>query len=350
MTTFVCAGCEAALSVALLRVALPAHAHQQWGNGTLLPVLMEPGTYAVDPEPSGLPWRWSAVGRDEAAAGGGFAPASALSFGTPGAIVVAPGDTRGTALIPERCDGYCCGLDGSSGPNLACEQCGQPVATRVDDCSLWQAVWFARDAVRGLSTDKPADWADCWDAQGRQGAPPVDPSGAWSPQWAAAVGAGLAHLLAASEGAPVALPDGLIADTFGRTLDVLLPSGEPAKTVALTGPGLPCREPAPDIFLVPQHPQTGVPWRASGRARTVPLPADVWTQLAFPGERLLLPVTGGLPDGVHRDDPLPMCPRGPFRPDWGVFLHTLARIPAVRQPWLRRIYDRVKDRPYVHPF
>lgn len=35
-----------------------------------------------------------------------------------------------------------------------------------------------------------------------------------------------------------------------------------------------------------------------------------------------------------------------FQPDRKVFLHTLARLPAVRQPWLRRIYDRVRQHPY----
>ncbi len=35
-----------------------------------------------------------------------FAPVHALSFGEPGAIAIAPGDVRGTVVIPERCDGY----------------------------------------------------------------------------------------------------------------------------------------------------------------------------------------------------------------------------------------------------
>ncbi|MEO3825888.1 hypothetical protein [Actinomadura sp. B10D3] len=45
-----------------------------------------------------------------------------------------------------------------------------------------------------------------------------------------------------------------------------------------------------------------------------------------------------------------MLPASSFRPDWAIFLHTLARLPAVRQPWLRKIYDRVQGRPYAHPF
>lgn len=35
---------------------------------------------------------------------------------------------------------------GGDGPNAACEAWGLLVATRIDDCSLWQAVWLAPDA------------------------------------------------------------------------------------------------------------------------------------------------------------------------------------------------------------
>jgi len=347
---FVCAGCGAVLTAPVLRVALPVHAHHRYGH-ELLPALMEAGTYAVDPEPSGPPWRqWGELGADEAEARGVFAPVHALSFGARGAIAVAPGDTRGTVLIPERCDGYCLGLDGRDGPNLACAQCGQEVATRIDDCSLWQAVWFAPHAVHRLRVDGPGRRAVGWEALAREGPPPVEPSGGWSPWWVAAVGAALAHLLVASAGTPVAVPDGLVADTFGRALQILLPPGLPAKQLALAGPGLPSSDPAPEIALVPRHPQTGRVWQPAGAAATVPLAADVWMHLAFHNERLLVPASGGLPDGVLRDDPLPMRPPWLFRPDSGAFLSTLARLPAVRQPWLRRIYDQVKARPFARPF
>ncbi|MFE2971290.1 hypothetical protein ACFXKC_48420 [Streptomyces sp. NPDC059340] len=36
--------------------------------------------------------------------------------------------------------------------------------------------------------------------EGRQGTPTVEPSGVWSPRWAAAIGAVPAHLLATSAG------------------------------------------------------------------------------------------------------------------------------------------------------
>lgn len=344
MAVFACAGCGAALTVPVSRVALPVHAHQSCGH-ELLPALMEPGTYAVDPEPFGPPWR--EVGPAEAAARGVFAPVHSLPFGTPGRVAVAPGDTCGTVLLLDRCDGYCMGLDGRDGPNLACARCGLAVATRIDDCSLWQAVWFEPNAVRRLPVAGPvrvaADWATL-----PEGTPPVVQPGAWSPRWEAAVGVALAHLLAVSAGTPVAVPDGLVADVFGRVLDALLPAGPPVKTAVLAGPGLP--DPAADVALVPVHPRTGEAWQAPGTVATVPLAAEVWAHLAFHRDRLPIPATGGLPVGVLRDDPLPPHPWQPFRPDSGLFLHALARLPAVRQPWLRGIYDRVRAHPYDHPF
>ncbi|MFF9590132.1 hypothetical protein ACF1FX_13035 [Streptomyces sp. NPDC014646] len=120
---FVCARCGVALTAPVSPVALPVHARQTYGH-QLLPALMESGTYAVDPEPSGPPWRpWNEIGPDGAAARGVFAPLHGLSFGEPGAVVVAPGDLRDTALIPDRLGGSCMGLDGRDGPNVACANC-----------------------------------------------------------------------------------------------------------------------------------------------------------------------------------------------------------------------------------
>ncbi|MFC4498410.1 MULTISPECIES: hypothetical protein [Streptomyces] len=363
MAVFACVRCGAPLTVPVSQVALPAHAHQTYGH-VLLPPLMEPGTYAVDPEPSGPPWRpWSDVGEAEAEARGVFARSSRyLSFGAPGAIALAPGDTYGMALIPDRLNGYCLGLDRSDGPNLACTGCGHAVATRVDDCSLWQAVWLAPDAVRRLPCDGPQPRTADWDTlvRERRGTPPVEQLGDWNPKWEAAAGMALARLLAAAGGAhPVAVPDGLLTDVFGRTLAVLLPPGPSVKTLALAGPGLADPDPAPDslprISLVPLHPQTGEAWRppsssGTGVGAAVPLAADVWMYLAFGREQVPpIPVTGGMPDGVLRDDPLPLRPLRLFWPDRYVFLDTLARLPAVRGPWLREIFDRVNARGFSHP-
>jgi hypothetical protein len=110
---------------------------------------MEPGTFAVDPEPWGPPWRrWEELSPGEAEARGIYAPVRALSEGEPGATVIAPGNVRGTRLTPGKSGGACCGLDGRDGPNMACLACGLPVASRIDDCSLWQAVWLAPRSVR----------------------------------------------------------------------------------------------------------------------------------------------------------------------------------------------------------
>ncbi|MEU9021894.1 hypothetical protein [Actinomadura sp. NPDC048394] len=395
MTVFACAGCGAVLTAPLSQVALPVHAHQSYGHA-MLPALMEPGTYAVDPHPSGPPWRpWGEITTAEAEAQGWYAPVHAVSCGPRGAIVIAPGDVRGTVLLPDRCDGYCMGLDGRDGPNLACTHCGRAVATRIDDCSLWQAVRLDPRAVRplpGEPDDRPVlDWDDL--QRDRPGTPPIERPGRWNPIWEAAAGAALAHLLAASDGAPITVPDGLIADVFGRALDALLPAGPPAKSVALGGPGLAAA--AADILVVPVHPQTGKTWHppreaaeasggqasggeaAGGEAsggqasggellareasarmvlgsgtpgRTVPLAADVWMRMAFPHEWEPAAVVGGVPEVVWRDDPPPLLPIGPFRPDSEVFLSTLVRLPEVRCPWLRSIYDRVRQRPYSPPF
>ncbi|PPK68526.1 hypothetical protein CLV40_105255 [Actinokineospora auranticolor] len=64
-----CAECGADLTVPVDRVALPPSAPAKVGNGLAMPVLMPPRTYAVDPEPSGAPWReWASVTPEEAAA------------------------------------------------------------------------------------------------------------------------------------------------------------------------------------------------------------------------------------------------------------------------------------------
>ncbi|HXA62237.1 MAG TPA: hypothetical protein VNW94_24060 [Streptosporangiaceae bacterium] len=118
--------------------------------------------------------------------------------------------------------------------------------------------------------------------------------------------------------------------------------------LALAGPCLSTTD--TDIAMVPQHPQTGEAWPLPGAGQAVPIAADVWMYLAFHHDRRPVPGAGGIPDGVRRDDPPPLLPSQPFRPDWRVFLDTLARLPEVRQPWLRAIYDHVKDRPYAHPF
>ncbi|KJS60934.1 hypothetical protein VM95_18160 [Streptomyces rubellomurinus] len=53
-------------------------------------------------------------------------------------------------LILEKCDGYCQGVDGRAGPNLACTGCGRAVATRIDDCGSEPHDGAFRDTLVGL--------------------------------------------------------------------------------------------------------------------------------------------------------------------------------------------------------
>ncbi|MER6345979.1 hypothetical protein ACWC10_29740 [Streptomyces sp. NPDC001595] len=355
MFVFVCAECDAELTTPLSQVALPLHAHQRYGNGLQLPVLMETGTFAVDPEPSGPPWRsWEQIDPAEAVSRGVHGPVRGLSYGAPGAIAVAPGDIRGAVLLPDRRGGACCGLDRGDAPNMACEACGLPVASRIDDCSLWQVVWLAPDAVSRRRVEgadaATLSWAELM-AEGA-GVPPFEPISSWgslfgasdrwhwSPQWVAAAGSALAHLLAASEGRPVTVPDGLTARMFQSDLDALLPAGPPARRAVLAGPGVPAPDTDDHILLVPSHPQTGEVWRpaaSAGGAYPVPLPFGVWLRLVFPESQPPVPGSRLTPDDVLRDDPPTPDVHGVFRIDTEVFHHTLARLPAARGPWLREM-------------
>ncbi|MBA9004989.1 hypothetical protein [Thermomonospora cellulosilytica] len=348
MAVFVCAGCEAVLTAPVSRVELPDAARQKYGHD-LLPVLMEPGTYAVDPHPVGPPWlRWEEIGEEGALARGWYAECYSVPDGPRGAVVIAPGDVRGTVLVPEWDDGFCCGLVGMNGPNTACERCGRAVATWVDDCGHWQAVWLEPQAVRRVDAgpERPvASWEELLEEP--PGIPPIEASGRWNPRWEVSAAVSLAHLLAASGGARMTLPENrLLAVTFGRALEMLLPPGPPTKTLALAGPGPP--DAHADIVMVPRHPQTGEVWTCDAEA-VVPLAAEVWFPLAFRRERRPVPGAGAL--GVDFEEEPPLLPHGPFRPHGPAFLGALARLPAVREPWLRAIYDRYYPRnPFSPPF
>jgi hypothetical protein len=323
MAVFGCAACGAVLTAPVSRVALPVHAYQKYGNGVQLPVLMEAGTYAVDPEPSG----------------------------PPGAVVIAPGDAHGTILVPERAGGYCCGLDWGDGPNLACLRCGEPVGNRIDDCSLWQAVWLEGTAVRRLDADEADRPATGWETlvRERESLPPVDANGRWRPEWEAAVGAALAHLLAASHGVPVAVPDGLLADTFGRALDLLLPSGPPERSLTLAGPGLHSGRARPRTGSRASGDRGGL---AAGRrgGRRAP-PVRHVAAAGLPRRRAVAASRSGRADRGRPARPSASAAPAPALPERPVRLHADARrLPAVRAPWLRTIHDRVVAHPYSSPF
>ena len=340
MTVFGCRTCGTALSVPVSRVALPVHAHQKYGNGpgSLEPAL-EAGTFAVDPLPSGSPWRrWAELHVGEAEARGWYAPRVGLPAGPAGWVLLTPGDVRGAVIDPALASGYaCCGLNGSE-PNMVCVTCGTAVAIRVDDCGLRHAVWLDPRTTRVVA-DEPGphpvlDWTGLLDH--RAGVAPSEPDGGWHPMWHAATGSALAHLLAASGGDPILIPDRRVAELFQPTLDRLVgPAGTgPGRTLVPAGPGLPA--PDGDLALVPEHPQTGARWPVAAPVKPVPLAWDAWRHLAFHRD----------PRPVGRS--VPILPEAlpallpPFRlePDGTTFLRVLARLPEVRQPWLRAIYDR----------
>ncbi|WP_260477796.1 hypothetical protein [Nonomuraea sp. WAC 01424] len=343
---FACAGCGAVLTARVSRVDFPDHADQRHGYG-LLPALLEPGTYTIRDEPEGPPWlSWAEIGADAAAARGVYVQVRSLSYGPRGTVGIAPGDLRGTVHILEACGGACCGLDDGGGPNLACAGCGRPVAARVDDCGRWQVVWLNPRAVRPVSVEGPAHVALAWTDLREEwpATPPVDHPGTWSPRWEAAAAVALAQVLALSGGGRIAVPEGPVAMAFRPTLDKLLSPGPPSRRLTLAGPGLPGG--GRDVALVPRHPQTGEVWPCDDAEAVVPLAAGVWLHMAFHDERRLVPAAAGMPAGVRRDDPPPLSPWCAFRPDPDVFLDALARLPAVREPWLRAIHDRVSERPY----
>ncbi|MFE0462915.1 hypothetical protein ACFW1A_27045 [Kitasatospora sp. NPDC058965] len=314
-------------------MALPVHLVDTYWE-TLHPPVLEAGTYAVDPGRRGSPWRLAGeFSAEEAAERGFFAPVDALSDGPSGTVLLAPGDVRGTRLVLERADGYCMGIDGRDGPNLACLGCGLPVGTRIDDCGQWQQVQLPPGAVVRLPAppERPVlDWSEL-----------LTDGALWrglSDYRDIPAGAALAHLVVASGGRPVEVAPGPVAELFGWAVAQLLPAGGDARRLDLAGPGR--GEPAAELLLVPVHPQTGLVWRPSTGAQALPVEAALWAELAFPPHRTRLPVVGGLPAGVERDDPLPPYPGRAFQPSFEAFRRTLAGMPEVREPWLRALYER----------
>ncbi|MCK2213367.1 hypothetical protein MF672_006100 [Actinomadura sp. ATCC 31491] len=134
---------------------------------------------------------------------------------------------------------------------------------------------LATPETRARSRQGSNDWDEL------PSTPPADPRDCWSPRWEAAVAVTLAHLLVASNGKRVSVPDGPVAKAFRRAIDGLLPPGPPQRHLTLAGPGLPTDD--TDIALVPRHPQTGQAWPCEA-GTVVPLASDVWTYLAYHDE------------------------------------------------------------------
>lgn len=274
MFVFVCAECGAGLTAPLSRVVLPVHAHQKYGNAIQLPVLMEPGTFAVEPEPWGPPWRrWEDVDPDE--------PAARHTRADPRPVRrragrgrhrarrrprhrADPGEVQRLLLRPRRSRRPQPGLRGV-----------RPTRGEQDRRLLALAGGVARPRRRAPPPSRRhrrrTAFLDGAGGAGKGHAPfePITAWGgprlgsyhwwSWSPRWEAAAGRALAHLLAASDGRSVTVPDGLTGEVFQRALDILLPAGPPTRRAVLAGPGLPAPDADADILIVPNHPQTGRP-------------------------------------------------------------------------------------------
>ncbi|WP_394619936.1 hypothetical protein JNUCC0626_12780 [Lentzea sp. JNUCC 0626] len=272
MVVFECVACGAALTVPLSQVDRPDHEDVEWANTTdFTPPLLADGTYAAQ-----------------------------------GDFLVAPGDARGLSWIEDGYAGWCCGVDGSAGPNLACA-CGRPVAVRVDDCSRWQVVRFAPGAVRPAGSPDPVrPWEDFdW-----HGPSLADGDLWWQRRVEIAAGMAVARALFAADGARVTVVEGPLATVFQRALDEWQPAAGPARSLALAGPGVPGEA---DLLLVPRHPQTGEAWPGGA----VAVSAELWRLLAH-DVHPVLPRTGGQWSVELRDAALPPRPRDVVPAHWAI--------------------------------
>ncbi|MEI5008943.1 hypothetical protein RB196_18065 [Streptomyces sp. PmtA] len=148
MTVFQCRGCHRAITQPVSEQSLPdPNVHEEWyrpeatsmdENGHISQpiVRMAPGTFAIDPEPSGPPYVL-----DEPS---GFL----VESGPKGTIVLNPEDGIGLEPHPDVAmrRGYCCGMDGEWGPNLVCT-CGAVIATVFSDCYQVQELRLRPEAV-----------------------------------------------------------------------------------------------------------------------------------------------------------------------------------------------------------
>ncbi|MFD7729100.1 hypothetical protein ACFV6F_01760 [Kitasatospora phosalacinea] len=328
METLACAHCGAALTGPVTRVRFPPYAHLGVGVG-MLPALLDAGTYAVDPEPSGPPWRfWGELAEGEAEARGYQAPVQAVPVGPAGRLLCVPADATGTVLVRDRTDGSA---------TMACAACRRPVGARYDEWATWQGVWLEPGAVRAAPAGPdrpPADWTEL--VRDRSGPRPVDARGCWSHRCEQEATMTLVDLLLAADGSPVVFEHRAAARLLGRELGHYLRTATgPAKRCALHGPGLPLADPHPDLALVPRHPQTGEAWPAPPGVRAVPLDVEVWRELAFADDRRAVRVGGPLRAELERDDPLPPHHWRPVFFCTRLVRDTLARQPGVRTSAVR---------------
>ncbi|MGW6704151.1 hypothetical protein ACWGDE_04565 [Streptomyces sp. NPDC054956] len=148
MAVFLCRVCRRAVTPDVNELPLPdPDGDEGWYRPEASPtdvdghtdgpiVRMAPGTFAVDPEPSGPPYVL-----DEASG-------LLVESGPRRTVVLNPGDGIGLEAHPDLAmrRGYCCGMDGEWGPNLVCA-CGAVIATVYSDCYQVQEIRLQPDAV-----------------------------------------------------------------------------------------------------------------------------------------------------------------------------------------------------------
>jgi hypothetical protein len=353
MEVFHCARCDTVLSRTLRRVPYP-HRDTTPPQHFSGPARMEPGTYAVDPEPFGPPWL----------------PAGGGSDGPCGTYVLAPGDARNTRLVLDRCASGCLGLNGGLGPNAACGSCGAAVATRIDDCDHWQEVRLepAAVAVRevpgdGAEPPDPFRWESAENA--RLGTGPGDEDD-WL--WYGTLAACAARILARSGGAPIFLVEGpgdpirtiltaVLKHTSRAGAVRRLPAPQTAAwRVAAAAAGLDDTRPiAICDFAGPDRPFGAIPiapegvrfigvvpardgspaWAPGRPVRGVPLDAGIWSYLVQDQTRTVrsLARTHWRHRIADHEEPAPIS-AAPSRCLFD-FTRCLRHQPEAAEPWLR---------------
>lgn len=145
---FQCRGCRRAVTSTVVERPLPhPDSDEGWhrpeasppdagGHSAAPLVRMPPGTFAVDPDPSGPPYVLDRSSR------------LLVESGPRGTIVLNACDGLGLEEHPDTAmrRGYCCGMDGEWGPNLVCA-CGTVIATVYSDCYQVQELRLQPHAV-----------------------------------------------------------------------------------------------------------------------------------------------------------------------------------------------------------
>lgn len=173
---FACAGCGTELTAPVSRVALPVHSHHgDWEE--LHPPLTGPATYAVDPRPTGPPWRlWEEVGKDAAAWQDGYAPVYSVSFDARNRIVITSASPGPWSWYPKSARAAARGWTAGPASTWHARDVSGPwrPAWTIADCG--RRCFLGPDAVARRPSGLPAASPPDWDAPGTA-SHPSNPTG-----------------------------------------------------------------------------------------------------------------------------------------------------------------------------